>query len=223
MKSKDLIWALILILITGFIVFPSTRKLFELWTQKSPYLMGFIKTAILATLGERLVVRLKTGNYFSDQGFLLKAILWGFFGMLFVLIFKIYATGIASAQDSNIWPDFNSKIFTAFSISLVMNLTFAPSFMLLHRVTDTYIKLTEGHLKNFRKTSIKQVVQNIDFNQFFGFVIIKTLPIFWIPAHTITFLLPENYRVLMAAYLSIALGILLSLTSKRKDISHETK
>lgn len=223
MKSKDLIWALIIILITGFIVFPSTRQQFELWTQNSPYLMGFIKTAILATLGERLVVRLKTGNYFSDQGFLLKAILWGFFGMLFVLIFKVYATGIASAQASNIWPDFNSKLFTAFSISLVMNLTFAPSFMLLHRVTDTYIKLTEGQLKNFKKTSIKQVVQHIDFNQFFGFVIIKTIPFFWIPAHTITFLLPENYRVLMAAYLSIALGILLSLTSKRKELNHETK
>lgn len=223
MKIKDFTWIFIIILITGFIILPATRKQFEILTSNAPYLMGFIKTAILATMGERLVVRMKTGNYFSDKGFILKALLWGFFGMLFVLIFKVYAVGISSAQASKLWPDFNSKIFTAFSISFVMNLTFAPSFMLLHRITDTYIMLGEGKLNKMRSIKIQKVVQTIDFNQFFGFVVIKTIPFFWIPAHTVTFLLPENYRVLMAAYLSIALGILLSLNSKRKDLTHETK
>ncbi len=46
----------------------------------------------------------------------------------------------------------------------------------------------------------------------------KTIPLFWIPAHTITFLLPEEFRVLFAAVLSVMLGVLLSLGSRHTDI-----
>ena len=41
----------------------------------------------------------------------------------------------------------------------------------------------------------------------------KTIPFFWIPAHTITFILPQDYRVLFAAVLGIALGVLLAIAS----------
>ncbi|MEL7656378.1 MAG: Mpv17/PMP22 family protein, partial [Bacillota bacterium] len=44
-----------------------------------------------------------------------------------------------------------------------------------------------------------------------GFTIIKTIPLFWIPAHTITFSLPGEYQIVVAAFLSIVLGIFLSL------------
>jgi hypothetical protein len=43
----------------------------------------------------------------------------------------------------------------------------------------------------------------------------KTIPFFWIPAHTLTFLLPSEYRVLAAAMLSIALGLILTITKKK--------
>jgi hypothetical protein len=36
----------------------------------------------------------------------------------------------------------------------------------------------------------------------------KAILLFWIPAHTITFLAPEEYLVVIAALLSIALGLL---------------
>jgi len=44
----------------------------------------------------------------------------------------------------------------------------------------------------------------------------KTIPMFWIPAHTITFLLPSEFRVLAAAFLSIALGAILAFAKKKK-------
>ena len=42
------------------------------------------------------------------------------------------------------------------------------------------------------------------------------MPLFWIPAHTVTFMLPSEYQVMMAAALSVALGIFLSLGNRKK-------
>jgi hypothetical protein len=44
----------------------------------------------------------------------------------------------------------------------------------------------------------------------------KTIPFFWYPAHTITFLLPSEQRVLFAALLGIALGVLLALKNGKR-------
>lgn len=220
MKYKDFIWIGIIILISSLIIMPASRSIFESLTQSHPYMMGFIKTALLASLGERLVVRIKTGSYFSDQGFLLKALVWGLLGMGFVLIFKLFAEGVTLTQTAGLLPTISnplwaSHLLTAFLISVTMNLVFAPTFMLLHRVTDGYIHLAEGKLKRISSVKISDVIDRINFTYFFKFVLFKTIPFFWIPAHTITFLLPENYRVLMAAYLSIALGLLLTLTKPK--------
>jgi hypothetical protein len=50
-----------------------------------------------------------------------------------------------------------------------------------------------------------------------GFVFKKTIPFFWIPAHTITFLLPPELRVLFAAALGIVLGVILALASLKRN------
>ena len=46
-----------------------------------------------------------------------------------------------------------------------------------------------------------------------NFVFLKTIPLFWFPAHTITFLLPPDFQVLFAALLGIALGLILAFAS----------
>ncbi|MBE0701262.1 MAG: hypothetical protein IH571_06215 [Acholeplasmataceae bacterium] len=219
MKLKDFIWIGIISAITAIIIVPFTRGHFETATSNSPYLMGFIKTAVLATMGELLVNRIHQGIYFSGKGVALKFIVWGFLGVMFVLVFKVFAEGVSAAQQQGLLPQIignslGASLLTAFLISLVMNLCFAPAFMILHRITDGFIELGEGSLRKLSKVRFSLVINRIDWSFFFGFVILKTIPIFWIPAHTITFLLPENYRVLMAAYLSIALGIILTLTKK---------
>ena len=38
-----------------------------------------------------------------------------------------------------------------------------------------------------------------------------TIPLFWIPAHTVTFLLPTEFRTLFAALLSVVLGLLMGV------------
>ena len=216
MKKKDIIWVVVIVLLTLIVVIKSSRIVFEQLTSDYPYLMGFIKTAILASMGELLVNRIKNGSYFSEKGIVLKFFVWGFLGMIFVLIFKVFASGVVSAQQSGLLPlmeaSFVSSLLTALLISTIMNIFFAPTFMLLHRVTDGYIFLSEGNLIKMRHVKLNDVIERINFKTFISFVVLKTIPLFWIPAHTITFMLPENYRVLMAAYLSIALGIILTVS-----------
>lgn len=224
MKLKDILWIFVIVVITAFVLMPSTKPIFNELTIKYPYIMGFVKTAVLASMGEVLVSRIKTEKYFSGKGFFLKAVVWGFLGMIFVLIFKVFSSGVITAQSASLLPSFHNQTFiqtllTAFLISVIMNLFFAPSFMLLHRITDGYIELGSGTLKGIFQVRLKHVIERIDFQSFIHFVILKTIPFFWIPAHTITFILPETYRVLMAAYLSIALGILLTLAKSRKVVT----
>lgn len=218
MKLKDLIFVFVLLSITLFIFLPYTNPIFVDLTTRFPYIMGFMKTMILASMGEILVRRIKTGLYFNDPGFLLKAMVWGLIGMTFVFVFPLFDGGIKAVFYNQIVFEsqlFN-RLFYAFMVSVSMNLIFAPTFMMLHRITDTYILLSQGSLLQMKKVSLNDVVNHIDFNFFFSFVILKTIPLFWIPAHTITFMLPATYRVLMAAYLSMALGILLTLKKTTK-------
>ena len=224
MKKIDFIFIFIFLLIVTVLVVPISRNFIAQASIDLPYLMGFIKTAILATYGEMIASRIGDKNYFSKKGLLYRFIVWGFLGMAFVLVFKIFDQGIKASMESGLLVNFTGDgvfnlILLAFSISFFMNLIFAPTFMILHRYTDTFIDLGEGKFKKIIKVKGKDVTSTIDWQRFFGFVVLKTIPLFWIPAHTITFLLPENYRILSAGFLSIALGLILTLSKKKKEIS----
>jgi len=221
LKKTDVLWILVILAISSLFVIPTTRLVFTTLTLAYPYALGFIKTAVLASMGELMAVRIRTGSYASGQGKVMKFLVWGCLGMLFVLTFKIFSAGVEGAQIAGLLPDiisdsFGSRLLTAFLISTSMNLLFAPTFMIFHRITDGYIDLSAGNLKKMGSVPFTAVIDRIDWRHFFGFVVLRTIPLFWIPAHTITFLLPEEYRVLMAAYLSIAPGIILSLAKKSK-------
>ena len=60
------------------------------------------------------------------------------------------------------------------------------------------------------------MIGSVDWTKFVSFTLFKTVPLFWIPAHTVTFLLPQEYQVMMAASLSVALGIILNLGKRTK-------
>ena len=218
MKKFDYVFVSVFIVIILILAIPFTRNGLETATENYPYLMGFVKTSILASMGELLAGRISTGKYFCRKGVLPRFIIWGLLGMGFVLMFKVFALGVVGAMDSGILPNvtntgFLGNLYRAFMISLIMNLVFAPTFMIVHRITDTFIDLKNSNQKE--KVSLSLVIQTIDWKYFFGFIVLKTIPIFWIPAHTITFLLPENYRVLMAGFLSIALGLILTLSKMK--------
>ncbi|BEP30050.1 hypothetical protein [Helicovermis profundi] len=210
MKKGDFIWVGSLIAIILLLVVPSTHKVFISATASHPYFVGFLKFAILATMGELLAGRIVGGNYKKHNGLIAKACVWGFLGIVITLIFNIYAAGVIAAQGKGLLLS-GAPILFAFFTSAIMNLSFAPTMMAFHRFTDTFIDMKyEG-----KNPNISSVAKTIDWDSFVSFVIVKTIPLFWIPAHTITFLLPAEYRVLAAAFLSIALGAILAF-AKRK-------
>jgi hypothetical protein len=222
MKKVDWFFLFIFIFILALLIIPFTRIGIENLSSNHPYFMGFVKTAILATYGELLASRIYTKKYFYNKGLFFRFIIWGFLGMTFVLVFKIFDGGVNAAISTGLLfnidiDNFWNKLYVAFTISFFMNLIFAPTFMILHRFTDTFIDLGEGKLKKIFKVQFKDVIEKIDWNLFFTFIVLKTIPLFWIPAHTITFLLPDNYRILSAGFLSIALGLILTITKLRKE------
>lgn len=211
MKKGDFIWAGVLAAVVAFLLTPATHEIFIKFTGTHPFISGFIKFFILATMGELLAIRIATGDWSIPHGILPRAAIWGFLGMAIVLVFDVFATGVKGALEKGLLPGGDSKFLFAFFVSSLMNLTFAPTMMAFHRVTDTYIDLK--HEKG-GAVSLGDVVKKIDWNGFISFVLVKTVPLFWIPAHTITFMLPPEYRVLMAAMLSIALGGILAFAKK---------
>ncbi|MDD3712972.1 MAG: hypothetical protein PHZ28_05735 [Candidatus Izemoplasmatales bacterium] len=224
MKKIDFLFILIFILFVGLLIVPGSRTFIADSSTQMPYLMGFVKTAILATYGEMIGSRIGSGDYFKKTGLFYRFLVWGLLGMVFVLVFKIFDSGVKTAVSVSLLPDitntgFIRNLYIAFLVSFFLNLIFAPTFMILHRITDTYLDLSQGKFGAILKTDFKEVIKSIDWQNFFGFVVLKTIPLFWIPAHTITFLLPENYRILSAGFLSIALGLILTIAKLKKSKS----
>lgn len=218
MRAGDILWAAGLGAIVLFLLYPSTHAIFVSLNKAYPYIMGFIKFGILATLGELLALRIVTGRWKQPPGLFWRAVIWGILGIVIVLIFDVFGSGVSGAIKKGLLPVGEGSVaavMTAFWISAVMNLAFAPTMMAAHRITDTYLDLAEGKLSNLARVALRKVVGTIDWQGFFGFVVAKTIPLFWIPAHTVTFLLPPEYRVLAAAFLSIALGAILAFAKRR--------
>lgn len=216
---QTIIWIMIIALISAILIVPATREVFLAATKAHPYLMGFVKFAILATMGELLAIRIASGSWNAPKGLLWRSLIWGLIGMLITLIFQIFSGGVTFAMAGGFLPGGGNTFLFAFFVSSIMNLTFAPTFMAAHRFTDTWIDL---YYEGKRKIRVTDVTKRIDWNGFVSFVVIKTIPFFWIPAHTVTFLLAPEYRVVMAAFLSIALGGILSYAKKKGSQTKES-
>lgn len=185
---------------------------------------SFIKFALLATFGEAIGLRIRTGNYNQPEfGLLPRAVVWGLLGLTIKLAFVLFASGVPqflaymgmeNAPQALKGELTLAKILVAFSISLFMNIIYAPVMMTLHKVTDTHIVNNGGTLSCLLKPiHFGNILASINWKVQWSFVFAKTIPYFWIPAHTITFLLPADFQVLFAAVLSVTLGIFLAVAS----------
>jgi hypothetical protein len=215
MKKGDFVWFALLCAITVFLIVPVLHKAFVNATNAHPYLMGFAKFAIMATMGELLTLRLINGKWTKTIGMGYKAFIWGVVGMLVVLMFTLFSEGVAGATTKGLLAGasgFGGKLLQAFFISTLMNVTFGPMFMAAHRISDTFIDMRTRD----SSVTLNRVIEMIEWPEFIRFIVAKTIPFFWIPAHTIVFLLPPQYRVITAAYLSIALGLILTYARRRK-------
>ncbi|MBU0552152.1 Mpv17/PMP22 family protein [Myxococcota bacterium] len=187
-------------------------------------IMAAAKFALLATLGELIGQRVRTGRYHAPGfGVLPRAVIWGLLGLTIKFAFIVFAVGTPAflremgLTRAGLDGDLSVvKVLTAFSISCAMNVIYAPVMMTAHKITDAHILAYGGRLSCLLKPiQVRAIIAKLDWETQWSFVFKKTIPYFWIPAHTITFLLPPEHRVLMAAALGIALGVILSVASLR--------
>jgi hypothetical protein len=214
MKKGDFLWGAALLGWIFILVVPVSRAGFIAVTDAHPYAGGFVKFAILASMGDLLGIRVLKGKWTIPKGLFYKAIVWGIIGMMVTLVFAVYMGGTAAAQEGGKLPFKGSVLAQAFFGSTIMNVTFGPMMMAFHRFTDMYIDTK--YEKNGERITLKELIAKNDWNSLVEFSWLKTCPFFWIPAHTIVFLLPSQYRVLVSAFLSIALGLLLAIAKKEK-------
>jgi hypothetical protein len=228
MKKIDLlVIAIIVPVLLPFFLFEQVYHGYETFNSEHPFIMAFLKFGILATFGEMLGLRIKTGNY-HHKGFGIapRAIIWGILGVWIAVAMGIFSKGVPAFLEARfdmfagltaaMGSSFSGlKLCGAFFISLLMNTAFAPVFMTLHKITDTHILNNGGKITCLLKPlPIRQIITSLNWDVQWNFVFKKSIPFFWIPAHTITFILPPNMQVLFAAFCSIVLGLILSLAGK---------
>jgi hypothetical protein len=219
-KKGDILWILALLPWIVILLIPSSREVFIATTDTHPYIGGFVKFAILATMGDMLGARILRGKWITPKGVMYKAVIWGIIGIMVTLIFAVFSTGVAGAQGSGKLPFKGVTLAHAFFVSTMMNATFGPMMMVFHRFTDMYID-TKCDRKG-GKVTLKELIAKMDWNSLVEFTWLKTCPFFWIPAHTIVFLLPGEFRVLVSAFLSIALGLLMAIAKKGKEVKSDS-
>ena len=229
MKRQDLYFALVMLAIfLPFFLFEPAYAWYTDVNKMHPMVMAFLKFGILATLGEMLGCRISTGNYTTPTfGVAPRMVVWGLLGVVISMAMSVFAVGIpafiANMGGTDLVAQFMGegitlgKFVVALSISVMMNTFFAPVFMTFHKITDTHIAECGGSLKALIKPiDMRRLISTLNWERQWGFIFKKTIPLFWYPAHTITFMLPGEYRVLFAALLGVALGVILAIGARKK-------
>lgn len=223
MKLSDLIFALaVAVILLPFFISDAVYGWYVSFNGEHGMVMSFVKFAILSTIGEMLGARISRGSY-SPVGFGVfpKMVVWGFLGMATNAAMIIFSTGtpvfmeylgvkgaVAAFSGDFTW----TKLLVAFSVSVAMNMIFGPVLMTLHKITDTHIASCGGSWRALvTPLDMGGIMSSLNWKVQWNFVFKKTIPLFWFPAHTLTFMLPAQMRVLCAALLGMALGLILSI------------
>lgn len=169
------------------------------WVSNNPLLSAAIQFGILGTIGEFISHKIKTKS-FSGFGSLFQIILkilgWSLLGIIIKYGFTGMKGFVSGLLEHELLPQFlNDGIGFAFTVSVFINILFGPQMMAFHRFTDNLIMRNKGY----------EGIQKAWF----------TLIWFWIPAHTITFSLPKDFQIGLAAIWSLVLGIILGMSNKK--------
>ncbi len=225
MKRSDIIF--LFIFVGLFVPFFLSEKLYDFFVWFSTdwaFTASFIKFAILATMGEMLGSRLRTGIYLPEGFALLyRAVVWGFLGMTVKAAFMIFGggtplimahLGMENPEAVMAGPVTGARVIMAFAISTFLNIFYAPVLMVTHRVSDLHIAAAAGDRRKLLAVpDVKLLLASIDWNSMWGIVLKRSIPLFWIPAQTVNFLLPDEFRILVAALYSTVLGVILALAA----------
>lgn len=213
-RTGDLLWAAAFLCCVSIFIFPVSKEIFLRATQSHAWLCGFLKFFVLATMGDLLGLRISNGQWKIPSGIFFKACLWGILGIAITFAMPLYSGGIADMMSSGIVPFEGSFLALAFFSSSAMNLTFGPMLYVYHQFGALFIDAKCENRK--QKNHLSSLVERIDWKTMVCFSWAKTCPLMWIPLHTIVFLTPPQYRVVLSAFFSVLLGALIAIAGKKR-------
>lgn len=169
------------------------------WVSAHPFQSAALQFAILGTLGEVIAASLRNRRFSlpcTPLQLLLKVLAWALLGLVIKYGF-IGMKGFTQALlDKHLLPTFlGTGVGKAFAISVLTNAFFGPQMMAFHRIEDNLILGEKGFAGIQRAW--------------------WTLVWFWVPAHTVTFALPAEFQIGLAAVWGLVLGIILGLAKPK--------
>jgi len=162
-----------------------------------PIFTAMVQFAVLGTLGDiisKWIIKRKIYLAYNGLVLFLKMIEWAVLAVFIKYAFIGFHGFVDYLVSHNLLPELN-VFFKSFSISVSMNLQFGPFLVIMHRLLDNLVH-REKNWGNLDK----------------GFL---SLIWFWIPAHTVTFILPKPFQIGLAAIWSVVLGIILGFYNRR--------
>ena len=170
------------------------------WVTDHPLFSAAIQFGFLGTFGEILSVSVRR-NRFAISGTLwqtgAKVLAWALLGIVIKYGFAGMKGFTKGLIDHDLLPQSCADgMGWALTVSVLTNLFFGPQMMFFHRLEDNLIAWRwnmEGLTTAW-----------------------WTLVWFLIPAHTITFSLPTEYQIGLAAVWSVVLGFILGIVKKTR-------
>jgi|SRR6056297_133988 len=164
------------------------------FVENYPILSAILQYAILGTFGEWVGTAVRKGRLVSYTLMIIiqKLIIWSMLGVMLKYVFVGFGGFVDALVNERMLPG----MFRPFFTSLFMNLLFGPIQILFHRFMDNFFK----KVRNWK--GIKGAMLTIFW--------------FWIPAHTITFMLPTVWQITLAALWSSFLGIIMGYFNRKK-------
>ncbi len=170
------------------------------WVTAYPLLSAAVQFAVLGTLGEIIsfsIQQRRWGLPCSGLQLLAKMVGWALLGIIIKYGFTGMRGFTRALLDHHLLPAvFGQGLGWALAVSVLTNIFFGPQMMAFHRLEDNLILGQKGFQGINRAWA--------------------TLIWFWIPAHTITFLMPVEVQIGLAAGWSLVLGIIMGLTRPRQ-------
>lgn len=170
-----------------------------------PILTAMIQFAVLGTLGDLIskwIIKKKIYQPYTVSVLILKMGEWALLALFIKYAFIGFHGFVDTLIMNNYLPEL-SPIGYAFAVSLAMNLQFGPFLVIIHRILDNAVM----KVKNW---------ENIDKSLF-------SLLWFWLPAHTVTFMLPKPFQIGLAAVWSVVLGLILGFYNRTTvDVKNKT-
>ncbi len=161
-----------------------------------PIISAMIQFAILGTLGDivsKWIIKNKVFMPYSFVILVLKMIEWAILALFIKYAFIGYHGFIDGLVEHDFLPKLG-KFAYSFAISASMNLQFGLLLVILHRLLDNIID-RQNNWENIHKGML-------------------SLLWFWVPAHTVTFMLDKPYQIGLAALWSVVLGVILGFYNK---------